>query len=296
MTQAAAGHLAEAEALLPATTLSGDERSQRACRGHILANLARMLAVSGRMPEAERLAEQSVRILENVYPANDWTFLRPLQILATVRLESGETARARELVRRIQSIRIKSPEDGAIVHVTAGALLQIEGLLSEAEAEYHDAFLALEQAGRGGSADAAAILHCLASLYLKEERLDEARQALSLAHTIQDRANDVVPMDRIKLLALRGVLHGRAGEWQQAEEDFCDALSILDRQPSENPPLLRTLLESYSFVLRRTSIGERRDPSKRGKRLFLRTGLRPPWMFRSCSPGKVPRRSDRCAG
>src|SRR4051812_206153 len=94
--QAANGHLAEAEALVPAATDSGDQRSQNACRGQVLSNLAGMMSVSGRIAEAERLAEQSVRILERSNSPNDRALLRPLQILAFARLESGETARARE--------------------------------------------------------------------------------------------------------------------------------------------------------------------------------------------------------
>ena len=48
---AACSALAEAEALLPA---------QGACTGIVLGNLARTTAVSGRIAEAERLAEQSI--------------------------------------------------------------------------------------------------------------------------------------------------------------------------------------------------------------------------------------------
>jgi tetratricopeptide (TPR) repeat protein len=130
-------------------------------------------------------------------------------------------------------------------------LLQIEGRRSEAEAEYEDAFRAWEEAGRNESADAAAVLNCLGSLYLEEQRLDEARWALDRALAIYNRAKDTVPIDHINFLALRGVLHARLGEWQQSEQDLCDALSIVDSQPSVNPALLRSLLGNYSYVLRR---------------------------------------------
>jgi tetratricopeptide (TPR) repeat protein len=251
MTQAVNGHLAEAEASLLAARISGDERSQGACLGQIFSNLAGVISVSGRNAEAERLAEQSARILEKFYSPDDWVLLRPLQILAAVQLELGKTRRAREAVNRIQSIRIKRPEDRAIVHTTIGALLQIEGRQSEAEAEYHDAFRAVEEAGRGDSADAASILYGLGSLYLKEQRLSEARRELDRALAIYDRAKDAVPLDRIKFLDLRGVLHARLGEWQQSELDFCDGLSMLDRQPYADPALLRSLLTNYSYALRR---------------------------------------------
>ncbi len=249
--QAAGGHLAEAEALLSAAKVSGNERDQGTCTGLVLSNVARMMTILGRTAEAERLAEQSIRILEKFFPQNDWVLLRPVQILAAARLESGKTARAREAVQRLQSIPIKGPADGMLVHTTAGALLQTEGRRSEAEAEYQKALRASEEAGRGESVDTAAILHCLASLYLKEQRLDEARRALDRAIAIHDRAEDSLPIDRIKFLGLRSVLHARLGEWQQSERDLRDALSMVDREGNVSPALLRVLLGSYSHVLRR---------------------------------------------
>jgi tetratricopeptide (TPR) repeat protein len=216
----------------------------------VLANMARVLAVIGNFVDAERLAKQSVKVLENFYPPNEWVLLRPLQILASIQLGSGRTARAREVLRRMQSIPIERPEDGAIVHATMGELLQIEGKRSDAEAEYKHALRAWEEAGRGESTDAAVILHCLGALYLREQRLDEARRTLDRALVIHDRAKDALPIDRLVFLQLRGALHARLGERQQAEQDLRDALAIADRQPYVDPDLLRSILESYSFVLR----------------------------------------------
>jgi tetratricopeptide (TPR) repeat protein len=251
MIHAAKGHLAEAEALLPGTAASRNTRDNDACTGLVLSNMARIMTVLGRMSDAERLAEQSVKILDHFYPPNDWALLRPLQILAAIRLEAGNIARAREALRRIQSIPIERPEDRAIVNGTVGALLQIEGRLSEAEAEYRDALHAWDQAGRGDSADAAAILHCLGALYLREQRIEEARGALDRALVIHDRAQDCLPIDRIKFLNLRSVLHARLGEWAQAEQDLRDALSMADDLPYLDPDLLRPMLTNYSYVLRR---------------------------------------------
>src|SRR5262245_24765652 len=143
---ARSGRLAEAEASLQAATPSGDEHSHWACRGHILSNIAGVMAVLGRVVEAERLAAEAIRILDKRYAPNDGALLRPLQVLAAIRLESGRTARARDAVARIQLIRIKRPEDSAIVHGTVGALLHIEGRRFEAETEFHDALRALEEA------------------------------------------------------------------------------------------------------------------------------------------------------
>jgi tetratricopeptide (TPR) repeat protein len=250
MTQATKGHLAEAEALLPAAWVSGDDPGHAACIGTVLGNLARTAAMLGHVADAERLAEHSLRILEKAYPRNDRMLMRPLQLLAVLRMESGRTARAREAVRRIQLMRIKYPEDRAIIHATVGALLQIEGRLSEAETEYQEALGSWEEAGRSESEDAAATLHCLGSLYLKEQRLKDARRVLARAQVIHDRATDSIPADRIKFLNLRSVLHARLGEWRQSEQDLRDALSVADLQPYVDPALLRQLLGNYAHVLR----------------------------------------------
>jgi tetratricopeptide (TPR) repeat protein len=255
LTQAANGHVVEAESSLALATAAGDEGAQGPCIGYVLCNMAALMSISGRPAEAERLAEQSVKVLERFYLPTDPVLLRPLQILAAVRLETGRTARAREAVKRIQSIPINGPKDSALVHGIAGTLLQIEDRKSEAEAEYLAAFRAWEEAGCRESADAAAILCSLATLYMEEQRLEEARRALDSVVVIYSRAKDVVPMDRIKFLNLRGVLRGRLGDWQQAEYDLRDALSMADREPSVEPLVLRSILNNYSRVLRKNHHG-----------------------------------------
>jgi tetratricopeptide (TPR) repeat protein len=255
VTQAKNGHSAEAEISLALAAVSGDDRAESSCFGYVLSNMAAQMSVSGRLAEAERLAEHSIRVLEQVPLPTDRMLLRPLQILAAVRLESGKTARAREAVRRMQSIRINGPDDSALVHGIAGALLQIEGRKSEAEAEYLAAFRAWEEAGRSDSADAAGILCSLGSIYVEEQRLDEARRVLDNVLVIYSRAKDVVPMDRIKFLDVRGVLHSRLGDWRLAQDDFRDALSMVDREPFVDPVVLRPILNHYSQVLRKNHNG-----------------------------------------
>jgi hypothetical protein len=45
------------------------------------------------------------------------------------------------------------------------------------------------------------------------------------------------------------------GEWHQSEQDFREALSTADRQPSVDPAILQLLLTSYSYVLRKNHRG-----------------------------------------
>jgi tetratricopeptide (TPR) repeat protein len=254
LTQAVNGHLAEAEPLFALAAASGDA-AENSCLGYVLSNLAALMSVSGRLPEAERLAERAIKVLEKFHQPSDPVLLRPLQILAAVRLELGKTAKAREALGKMQSIRISGPVDTALVHGIAATLLHIEGRKAEAEKEYLTTFRAWDEAGRGDSADAAAILCGLASLYMEEQRLDEARRTLDKVSGIYTRAKDVAPMDRIKLLGLRGVLHSLLDEWGLAGDDLRDALSMADREPSVDPLVLRSILNNYSRALRKSHRG-----------------------------------------
>ena len=251
MTQAANGKLNEAELAISAFLDSGGNQAQNVCTGFILNNVAVFLSVSGRLADAERLAERSVVILEKAYSPNDPALLRPLQTLAAARFEQGKTARAREVLKRMQTIPTDRPEDRALVHGAAAPFLVAEGRGPEAEVEYLAAVRAWEEAGRSESADVGAILDDLGSLYIHEHRLTDARQVLDRAFAICSRAKDVATMDRIKLLNVRGVLQAREGDWGAAEQDLHDALSMADREPWVDPVALRSLLKNYAVVLRR---------------------------------------------
>ena len=255
MTQIANGKLTEGELAVSAVLASGDDHTQDTCAGLVLNHMAAFMSASGRIGDAERLAEQSVLILEKTYPPDDVVLLRPLQILAAARFEQGKTARAREAFRRMLSIRIQGPEESALVHGMAAALLAREGRRPEAEAEYLAAFRAWEEAGQGETADAGTILNALGSLYIEEQRLDEARGMLDRALAIFSRAKDAVPMDRIKLLRVRGVLHAWQGHWREAEQDLQEALSMSDREPWVDQVALRSLLTIYAQVLRKNHHG-----------------------------------------
>jgi tetratricopeptide (TPR) repeat protein len=254
LAQVANGKVAEAELAVSAFLVSDDPAAEP-CAGLVLSNMAAFLSGSGRVADSERLAERSVLILEKVYSPDDVMLLRPLQVLAVARFELGKTARAREALRKMQSVRLERPEDQALVHGMAAALLEREGRRPEAEGEYLAAFHAWETAGRGGTADAATILVGLASLYIELGWLTEAQQTLDRAFAIFSRARDTVASDHIKLLQVRGVLHAWQGSWQESEQDFRTALDMSDREPGGDPIILRPLLTHYAYVLRRNHHG-----------------------------------------
>jgi tetratricopeptide (TPR) repeat protein len=268
MAQMANGKLPEAELAVSAYLVSGSDRALESCAGLVLNNMAAFLSVAGRLAEAERLAERSVLMLEKAYSPDHVTLLHPLQVLAAARFELGKTARAREALRKMQAIRAERPEDQALVHGMAAALLEREGRRLEAEAEYLAAFRAWEDAGKGKSAEAATILNGLGSLYIELGRLTESQQTLDRALAIFSSAKDTVTNDYIKLHEVRGVLHAWQGAWREAEQDFRTALSMADRELWVDPIALRLLLTRYAYILRKNHHGqEARSIEKRAAAL-----------------------------
>jgi tetratricopeptide (TPR) repeat protein len=255
MAQLANGKLSEGELAVAAFQVADDDRAAASCAGLVLNNMAVFLSISGRVADVERLAERSVLILEKAFSPDDVVLLRPLQTLAAARFEQGKTARAREALKRMQSLQIQRPEDHALVHGIAAALFEREGKRPEAEGEYLAAFRAWQEAGKGETAEAAAILNGLGSLYIELGRLTEAQQALDRSLAIFSRAKDSVPNDQIKLLQVRGVLHARQGDWRDAEQDFHDALAMSDREVWVDPIALRPLLIRYAYILRKNHHG-----------------------------------------
>lgn len=255
VAQVAKGQFVLAESMLSKAVTSGFDRAGDSCAGFILNNMAALLSIQGRIIEAERYAERSIRILEAKYPPTDLTLLRPLSILASTRFEQGKIAGAREALRKMESIRAESPADRALVHATSAVMLHAEGRLAEAESKYLLTIEAWEQAGHGETADAGAVLNSLGALYINEQRLEDAQKALDRALTIFSRAKDGVPIDRIKTLHVMGVLLARQGAWRESEQKLSEALSMADGEPWVEPVALRSLLVAYAYVLRKNHHG-----------------------------------------
>lgn len=268
VTQMANGQSAAAETLVSAAITSGPDRAGDTCAGIILNNMAALLSASGRMAEAERFAEQSINILEQIYLPNDLVLLRPLEILVSVRSGQGKIAAAREAYNRMTSIRTDRPEDHAVVHESAAILFRREGRLQEAETECLATIRAWEEAGEAETRNAGAVLLLLGMIDLAERRFDQARQALDRASDVFNRSRDTVPNDQIILLNLRGILYALQRAWKEAEHDLSAALSMADRQVVVDPVFLRSLLTGYAYVLRKNHYGrEARRIEARAARL-----------------------------
>jgi tetratricopeptide (TPR) repeat protein len=243
------GQLAEAEAELAAALVQVGNDPAYSCTGLILHNMATIASISGRFAEGERLAIRSIATLEKVYPPDDPALLRPLLLLASTRLEQGNRSGFRNAFKRLKGIRPQQLHESAMIHAMEGSLLQSFGKRHEAEVEYLAALGAWTGTGRSETAEAGAVVTSLAMLYIEERRFEEAQQSVERASAIFSEARDAAPMDRTKLLGVRGVLHAQRHEWPAAEKDFRDALSLADSQPAVDTAYFLVLLARFAEAL-----------------------------------------------
>ena len=251
----AVGRLKDAQANLSEALSDPTRGSGQPCGWLILHNLATVMALSGRIVEAEFLEKRSLKVLEKGYPPDDPVLLRPLLALAQIQFEQRKIAKAREALRRLQSIPTTQSADRAMVHGLAATLLYTAGRYHEAEAEYLKALCVWEESGYGETTDVAAVLNSLAVLYVADVRYGEARRTLDRAIAILTSAKGTVAMDWIRLFSTRAELHGWQGEWREAEADLAAAISAADRVTRLDPAVLKSMLGRYAHVLRKNHRG-----------------------------------------
>jgi hypothetical protein len=247
LADVAEGNLAHAEA---AAVAIGDRR----CAGVILNNIASVMNREGRWAEAEKLAQRSVRILEQVVAPDDPVLLHPYHLLAANSLNQHKIAKSREAFRRILQIRIETPNDRLLVHGMGAALLRSEGKLREAESEYLLGLDAAREAGLSEASDGAIVLTGLGGLYIEQSRFGDARTALEKANRILITQKDAHPVEYMELLLAQALLCARQSRWRDAEEDLRDSLEIARTKPPD-ADLMASMLKWYAFVLRKTHHG-----------------------------------------
>ncbi|MCU1238730.1 MAG: Tetratricopeptide 4 [Candidatus Solibacter sp.] len=255
LDEVAIGRLEDAETALSNALASDANGLEPLCAGFILHNMAVVMSLSGRLAEAESFADRSVKMLEKSYPPEDPVLLRPLALLSSAQFEQRKIGKARKVFQSMLRIRAERPDDRAVVHTMAGALLQDAAQYKEAELEYLKAAAAQEEAGRGQTSGMAALLNMLANLYIADRRPDEAGRMLDRALAIFATVKDRVPNDQIKTFNSEAAIHIQRGEWRKAEEVLRSAISTADREMRLDPLALETLLGNYAYVLRKSHRG-----------------------------------------
>jgi tetratricopeptide (TPR) repeat protein len=251
LDKVATGQLSEAEAVAFRALTSKEHAQEQRCVWITLHNMAVVRALSGRLAEAEVLEEQSLRILDKVFPLDDRVRLRPLYLLWSVQSQQQERAKARQTFRAMQSLRLESPEDQAKFHSAAAGQLHAERQLPEAEAEYRRAFAAWGKAGRADTMDVSSLLVTLATLQIDQDRFLEAGKSLDRALAIVQSAPEAVPLDLINVLRIRAILKARQGKWQAAAEDLGSAMSMSDRDVRLDPAVQKLMLDDFAYILRK---------------------------------------------
>lgn len=246
----------------PANHSAGGEA---VCAGLLSNSLAAGLQISGRLEEARTFAEQAIKYFERSLPADDPVYLAPLHILATIDLEQGLTAKARQLFLQMQNIPSNDPHDRVLVLVIGASLLVREGRKQEAESRFKEALLAVSQGGKQNGADAVVICGQLAYVYLQEHRYEDAQTTLDAAFARLGFAGEAVPLDRIKLLNLRAFVSGRQNRWRDAESDLAEAVSLSRQQRRMDSAELEPILTNYAYVLRRLHRRDARSVEKWAK-------------------------------
>jgi tetratricopeptide (TPR) repeat protein len=175
--------------------LAGDSSGREpACLALVSNNLAAGLQMSGRLKEARTFAEQAIKYFGRAFPADDPVYLAPLHILATMDLEQGLTAGARQVFIRMQNIGTTQLQDRMLVLSISASLLLGEGSRQEAESQFNEALSAISQARKQNSADAVLIRVQLAYSCLQEQRYEDAKAILNRALASVKCAPEAVPL------------------------------------------------------------------------------------------------------
>lgn len=248
---AARGQLDEAVHIVSDATREGANHLQPRCAGLLSNNLAAFLEVSGRLNDALIFSEKAIAYFQGSLPVNDATYLRPLNMLATVYLELGFTRKADEVLQRMRSISPNTSADRRLIEYVNGMVLQREGRLAEAESYYREALADAGDERDEAVTGEAAICGQLASLYLEEQRYLEAAKAVDNALSRLNTAKAAAPLYRIKLLNVRAVVWTRMERWPEAEKDLAEAISLCRGQANLDRTELRPIVLNYAKVLRK---------------------------------------------
>jgi tetratricopeptide (TPR) repeat protein len=117
-----------------------------------------------------------------------------------------------------------------------------QGELDAAEQQYKSVLRIIDPEGRSDDPFAVSLTTCLAAVYSRQERLDEAEDLLLRALTIMDDGGDGDPHLAWTLASLADVQR-RQQRYEEAERNLLRALSILDRDEHVDNPDLALVLE-----------------------------------------------------
>lgn len=237
-----------------------------------LNNLANIYRIEGRNREAQNLLETAVQGLEQSHP--DAPGLpRILSNLALVHFNFGEFDTAEELLRRaihLYQPRETSSLDYGVALVNLGQVLQARNDLDASAPLYEQAIRIFDNLGTQAQPFLAAALAPNGTLYQRQGRMEEARQAEQRALLLLRPTGDEVL--RATILQNLGIIAASAGQAADSLHYYEESLAIHKRIFGPDCPATANLLLDYASAA--TSAGNKslsRKLRSRAKELLARS-------------------------
>jgi tetratricopeptide (TPR) repeat protein len=247
--QHAAADAQYAEALLQASELGGNEIPVAVVLDHTAFHNQQM----GRSLAAIPLYERALRIFEL---ENDDRRLAEAAVgLSSVYMECGEPSKAKALIQRILAREAGYlSEDKAMLLSNLGAAFMLGGEIQEGETKFNAVLETLGNlTGEGltmnGRQLAVRTLSNLAGVYCVTGRFARALEYSQKARAVLEQVKDVTVDLQIKTLANSGSIAAIAGNWEESQSLYSEAMRICERNLAADHPLLGSVLLNYSSIL-----------------------------------------------
>jgi len=231
----------------------GGTEARQVCVAQLYSYRGATRAVVGRLVEGEADARTALQMLSSLYPADNPMLARPLHTLGQVLLQTGRVAEARKFNRRLQAVRLEQLEDRQLAHTLACSLNYIDRKMTAASAECRQALADLTARGPAyaHSSDAGALENCLAVIHTDLHQFAEAQTALDREAAILAAAKDWLLLDYVRLYETRGYLYLEERQWQDAEREFHQAVSLADSVEFVPSNVSVEVLDGYAMALRK---------------------------------------------
>ncbi len=242
-----------------------------------LSNLADMYRIQGRNWEAQNLLETAVRSVQQFHPDAPG-LARILNTLALVRYNLNEFDEAEELLRAAmvacQQQGTTTLEYGVTLS-NLGQVLQTRNDLNAAVSLYAQAIAIFGNLGTQAIAYLAAALASSGTLYLRLDRIEEARQAELHAFELLRPTGDEVL--RATILRNLGIIAAHTGNAADSLRYFEQSLTLQEKILGAEHPDTAGLLEDYaSAAMRAGNKSLSRKLRRRAKELLARLNRRSP--------------------
>ena len=257
----ALGQYREAEAKLLDAARDAQE-SGTGQAGVVYNDLATLYHLLGRYPEAEAFYLRALRAWPSGEIEDGPTRLRILNNLACLYLNRRDVARAEQMCRRAQLLKIQAqasdPLDSARLLINLGRIHCARRKYAEAESAYRQAQAIWEGKAGAYPGEVAAVLGNLAVMYSNAgrpaEAISEMEKSVALARTTPHAEPGIA-----RRLTIVGEWYRLAGRMREAEQAFQEALRLAENSPTPARDYMPELLSSYAAVLRKT---DRRTEAK----------------------------------